>query len=77
MYILKKFNEIQNTKEVLKKDNYKLSTDLNDDHAFIFKDVDFSYINSDSRIFKNINFQLKKILIQLLQALMVLEKAHY
>jgi len=57
---LEKFNEIQNTKQVLKKENYKLSTDLNDDHAFIFKNVDFSYINSDSCIFKNINFSIKK-----------------
>tara|TARA_B100000900_G_scaffold397211_1_gene397315 strand:- start:7024 stop:8649 length:1626 start_codon:yes stop_codon:yes gene_type:complete len=57
---LEKFNEIQNTKQVLKKDNYKLSIDLNDDHAFIFKNVDFSYINNDSRIFKNINFSIKK-----------------
>ncbi len=57
---LQKFNEIQNNKQILKKDNYKVSMDLDANNAFIFKNVDFSYINSETSIFKNINFSIKK-----------------
>ena len=57
---LEKFNEIQNNKQILKKDNYRLSKDLDDSNAFVFKNVDFSYINSDTHIFKSINFSIKK-----------------
>ena len=57
---LEKFNEIQNNNQILKKDIYRLSKDLDDSNAFVFKNVDFSYINSDTHIFKSINFSIKK-----------------
>lgn len=57
---LEKFNSIQSNKEILKKENYRLAIDSNSKYAFVFNDVDFSYINSESKVFEKINFSIKK-----------------
>ncbi len=54
---IEKFYELEKNKNKIFKDNFKL---VNDSKGIILKDVNFSYVNSEDLIFKNLNITIPK-----------------
>ena len=54
---IEKFYELEKNKNKIFKDNFKL---VNDSKEIILKDVNFSYVNSEDLIFKNLNITIPK-----------------